>query len=410
MTSTSSAASLLAALLALAAAPAGASPGNGIRLGGSEGRLHPYLDLEGRWDSNVFYTPDDRSVGDFILHVRPGFQLDVPAEPVAVKLGGNLDWAQYLGQNDSNTSDLSKLYAQAALGVSVNRRGMVGLELDDEFRRSPSTSAFVLDGAVIANYNALRLKVPFRPGGGALVVSLTGGWKLETFEPFGDCPATGAPATCDAGLLDDLGYNELRGGAEARWRFLPRTSAVFDAGWFSRQPNDAAARDVSGLELRAGVAGLVTPHVGATVKLGYADTFASAGSDFRTWLAILEAEWLLSELASVKVGYTHALGVDPGSALSVYTSSRLTAGARYGIGGRYNLRADVSWERRSYGLAAGDPTADLLHLEPSLEAAISPWLSASLGYGYTNRDSSFAAAPGFSYSKNEAWLRVALTY
>jgi hypothetical protein len=215
MTSTSSAASLLAALLALAAAPAGASPGNGIRLGGSEGRLHPYLDLEGRWDSNVFYTPDDRSVGDFILHVRPGFQLDVPAEPVAVKLGGNLDWAQYLGQNDSNTSDLSKLYAQAALGVSVNRRGMVGLELDDEFRRSPSTSAFVLDGAVIANYNALRLKVPFRPGGGALAGSSRPSSRSATARrPARRRPATRACSTTSA--TTSCAAGPRRGGASCR--------------------------------------------------------------------------------------------------------------------------------------------------------------------------------------------------
>src|SRR5512132_3356813 len=124
MKSTSNAAGLLAAFLALAAAPAGASPGNGIRLGGAEGRLHPYLDLEARWDSNVNFatstpalegaTPQGKVLGDLILHVRPGFTLKVPGELVAVELDANADWAQYLGLEDPDTRDLSKLYASAS--------------------------------------------------------------------------------------------------------------------------------------------------------------------------------------------------------------------------------------------------------------------------------------------------------
>ena len=162
MNSTSSAAGLLVAFLALAAAPAGASPGNGIRLGGSEGRLHPYLDLETRWDSNVYYATETGVVGDLILHVRPGFSLKVPGELVAVDLDANVDWAQYFGLQESTTKDLSQLYASATLGLAVNRRGTIGLELDDQFRRDPSTSSFVFEGAVISNKNFLSLRVPWR--------------------------------------------------------------------------------------------------------------------------------------------------------------------------------------------------------------------------------------------------------
>src|SRR5512138_3786436 len=105
MKSTSSAARVLAAFLAVAAAPAGASPGNGIRLGGSEGRLHPYLEVEGRWDSNVFFSSTGAAIGDLILHFRPGFTVNVPSETVAVDLDGKLDWAQYLGVDSADTRD-----------------------------------------------------------------------------------------------------------------------------------------------------------------------------------------------------------------------------------------------------------------------------------------------------------------
>ena len=85
--------------------------------------------------------------------------------------------------------------------------------------------------------------MPWKPGGGALVLTANGGWTLETFEPFFDEPLCdpSATPTCDPDVISKLGYNEFRAGGEARWRFLPRTSAVLEGGWFSRQPTDAAA-------------------------------------------------------------------------------------------------------------------------------------------------------------------------
>ncbi len=425
MNSTSSAARLLAAFLALAATPAGASPGNGIRLGGSEGRLHPYLDLEGRWDSNVFFATDKtlsvpgqlvgKIVSDLILHVRPGFSLKVPGELVAVDLDANADWAQYFGIDDPATKDLSKLYAAASLGLTVNRRGSIGLELDDQFRRDPSTSSFVFEGAVISNKNFLSLRLPWRPGGGALVVAPTLDWMLETFQPFSSCAAATLQKSCDATLLGKLGYNDLKAGAEARWKFLPRTAAVFEASYFSRVPNDKTeAADVSGAEARAGLSGLVTPHLGATVKLGFADTLgwksASTNESFGTVLATVEGEWLASDVAHVRLGWDHGFGMEPSREFYLYTSDRIQLGARYSLAGRYGARLDASWERRAYAFVDGSNTGQFYRIEPALEAALSRWINATLGYAYTSRDSDFTNQAGYNYAKNEVWLRAVFTY
>lgn len=417
----SSAALAVAASLALsAAAPAHASAGNGIRLGGSEGRLHTFLDQEGRYDSNVYFRPDGQSVGDMVVHIRPGLELTVPGNALAVELSGNLDWAQYLGMDDPATEDLSKLYGQAGLGLTLNRRGSVSLEIDDQFRRGQASPTFVLGGAVVSNLNALTVRVPWRPGGGALVFAVKGGWTLETFESyFEDASCDPAAALCDTSVLSDLGYNEVRAGAEARWRFLPRTSALIEAGWFSRAPNDVQLSDeVSGVEAQAGVTGLVTPHFGGTVKLGYGDTLGSADEDFRTWLATLEGEWIANEVASVRVGYVHGLGVDPGSGRAaalalggIHSASRTYAAGRVLFGGRYALRGLVQWERRTYELSPEKPSFDILRLEPAFEAVVARWLTASLGYAYTDRDwTDDREGAGFAYAKNEAWLRLAFTY
>lgn len=402
-----------AAALALAlAAPAAAAPGNGVRLGGSEGRIHPFLEVEARYDSNVYLTEDREQVGDVVVHVRPGFDLAVPGDLAAVELGGSLDWAHYLGLDASETSGkLSKLYGQASLGLRVNRRGTVGLELDDEFRRAQGTTALVLTNAVVSNTNALRVRVPVRPGGGALVFAVTGGWTLETFEDYFDAPlCAGCPSSAA-----NLGYDELRAGGELRWRFLPRTAAIVQGGWFQRDQRGGGASGAAGWQAQAGVSGLVTTHLAATVEAGYSSTLDVAQGDLASWLATVELEWLATDRASAKAGWTHSLGIDPGP--SPYTADRLLAGGRILLGGRTTARLDASWESRAYerirvGAApAGAVSADVLRVEPSLETALARWLSVAAGYAFGKRTSSLdTTLPGFSYSKSEAWLRVAVRY
>ena len=85
-----------------------AAPGDGVRLGGAEARLHPFIDLETRYDSNVNYTPANKAIADLILHVRPGLELQAPGDVAAVEFAGALDWAQYMGI-DGDTKGLSNL-------------------------------------------------------------------------------------------------------------------------------------------------------------------------------------------------------------------------------------------------------------------------------------------------------------
>jgi hypothetical protein len=402
----------LAAAIALGlASPASAGPGNGIRLGGSEGRLHPFLELDTRYDSNVsFAAADGASLSDVVLHVRPGITLAVPGETTAVDLRAALDWAQYLGV-EGDTTDLSRLYGEASLGIGLNRRGELGLELRDAFRRNTNPTALSLGSAVIANNNALRVEVPWKPGGGALVLTVGGEWQLETYEPYLKGPlCDAADPQCDPTLLSDLGWNELRGDAELRWKFLPRTAAVLEAGYFSRLPNEkASSAEVSGFRASTGFTGLVTPRVAATVKAGYGQTFGDV--TLRTWLANAAVEWLASETSSARVGYLHDLGTEPGRSFAVYQSNRVYAEGKILLASRFTARLGASYERRAYERI--DAAASLLRVEPAIDVEVSRWFTTSVGYAYTDRTSDLPATEslaGFEYSKNEAWLRLLFTY
>jgi hypothetical protein len=416
---------VLAAAVAVGlASPAAASPGNGIRFGGSAGRLHPFLELETRYDSNVSYLATGERVGDLVLMVRPGFELAAPGELTAVQLRAALSWAQYLGLQ-GDTSDLSRLYGEASLGFGLNRRGAVGLELTDNFRRSASLQALNIGAALISNTNELRLAVPWRPGGGALLVTTSGEWRLETFEPYLEGPLCLADTpACDPDRVADLGYNELRGGLEVSWKFLPRTALVLEGSYFTRVPNaDTGGADGSGARVWTGVTGLFSARIAGTIKGGYGDTLGSLGEAYRTWLANAEVEWLPLETARVKAGYVHDYGLDPGQSTlfgesALFSSHRLYAEGRVLMAGRYTFRLTGQYERRTYELVSST-SADLIRGEPSVEVELARWLRAGIGYAFTRRTTELPAAaltgtgttlPGYDYDKSEGWLRLSATY
>jgi len=403
-----------AAALLLAALPVpGAAAENGIKIG--DGRLHPYLVLEGRYDSNVLYGTGQPPTGDLVLHLKPGFDLQIPGNQLSVDFGANLDWNKYLGLKSSATKDLSHLFGEATLALAANRTGTVGLELDDSFRRSDQTRSYSIVQAVVANYNDLRLAVPFRPGGGALALTVGGQWLLETFESFMsgaglacDPVATGN-ASCDPQILSKLGYNQVSGRGEVRWKFLPRTALAVEASYFVRIPNDTAlSAQVKGLKTLAGLAGLVTPHLAATVKGGYGDTFGSAGGAYRTWLANVEIEYVTMGTAGGRIGYAHDYSADP--VYSVYGVHRLYLEGRMLLAGRLTVGARGEYDSVEYATAG---SVQIATFTPKLEVEVTRWLYASTGYGLTWRGGSSGGggiAPVAGYTKHEVWLSAKLVY
>jgi hypothetical protein len=402
---------LAAAVAASLAFAAQAAPGNGIRLGGSDARLHPFLDLEGRYDSNVSYTAN-QAVSDIILHVRPGLELKAPGELAAFEFSGALDWAQYMGA-EKDTTNLSKLYANAALAAAFNRNGVVSPRIDNTFARQVSTTSLAAAStAVISNQNTLSLSVPWKPGGGALVLAANGQWLVESFEKYQDVPGT---------RLADLGYNQFRGGGELQWRFLPRTSGLLQAGYFARVPN-ASNRpgDATGWDVLAGVTGLMTQRISATAKAGYGATTASdvkagsaiafEGGTASSFLADVSAEWLPFDTFSVNVGYTRTLGLDP--TVSAYTADGVGGGFKVKLAERFLFRAGVRWDHLAFqSKTVNGATTDFLRVDPAVEGAFGRWLKVAVGYVYSSRaaDWNNAVSPP-DYSKNEAYLRVGFTY
>jgi hypothetical protein len=392
----SSTRALAALLLAGAATVAHAGAGNGIRLGGSEARLHPFLDLESRYDSNVWYSTEEEAIADVILHVRPGLELEIPGSRAAIEFSGAVDWAQYLGV-EQDTGHLSKLYGDARLAAVFNRGGAMGARVDNDFRRQISATSLAASGlTVISNTNVLSVAMPWKPGGGALLMTANGQWLVETFEKYRDEPDFD---------LADAAYNQFRGGADLQWRFLPRTSAIVSAGWFTRVPNGADRPDeATGFDAMAGLTGLLTPRIAATVKAGYGSTSAPA-TDASSFLADLGVEWLPAESISFSTGYTRSFGFDPTD--SVFVADTVSAGVKLKLANRFLLRGGVRYDRLAFQAVSSRDTT-FLRIDPAIEGMVTRWLKVGIGYVYSARDAEQPQLP--DYTKNEAWLKLGLTY
>jgi len=387
----------------LAAGPALAAGDSGIKIG--EGRLHPYLEVEGRWNSNVLYSQSNRT-SDLILHFRPGFKLDVPGQMFAVDLDANVDWNQYLGLESKQTKDLSRLYANATLGLGVNRNGTLGLELTDGFRRSDTTPSLSIGAAVVSDLNDLEVSVPIRPGGGALMLTLGGNWILESFEPLTSAAGCTDPL-CDPAQVSKYGYNQYGGQAEVNWKFLPKTALVLSGNYFTRRPTDTSVSlAVGGWRANGGLAGLVTPHLAVTLKGGYGST--TEGPKYSTWLADVSAEYVTPGPVGARLGYVHDYHADPGIDFAVYGFHRVYIQGKLLVAGRLTLRITGDWQRVEYVQNAA--TAQVAHVEPAADYEVMRWVVLTAGYAATYRTASVTTVPAFNYTQNEVYLRVAFTY
>ncbi len=407
-----------AAAAACVALAARASPGDGIRLGGADARLHPFFDLESRYDSNVTYSGTD-PVGDLILHFRPGLELKVPGDAASVEFDGALDWAQYLGLNEDRsanppveTKNLSRLYAYAKLAAAFNRSGSVAPRVDNDFTRQVSTASLAAVAVpVVSNLNRLDLAVPWRPGGGALVLVAHGQWIVESFEKYqGEPPVQ----------LSQLAYDQYRAGGEVQWRFLPRTSGVLEAGWFQRVPNSSnQPQNANGWDVDAGLTGLLTERVAATAKVGWGSstsqafatqTTSFATQSFSSFLADAAVEWIPLDALSLRAGYKRSLGLDP--LLSVMIQDSVSGTAAVKFAEKYAFRVGAHWDKFDFKLVDGANTT-FFSVDPTLEAKLGRWLSGGLGYVYSSRAATWPPSAGISqptYSKNEVFLKVGVTY
>ena len=98
---------LLCGLCVSASAFAQLDEPNGIKIG--DGRLHPYLDLEARFDSAVGYFGKPPTLTpDVPFRFRPGLRFELPGTNNIIHFNGNAEYVFYPGFFASGTREASR--------------------------------------------------------------------------------------------------------------------------------------------------------------------------------------------------------------------------------------------------------------------------------------------------------------
>jgi hypothetical protein len=412
----------LAWALALAAYGAGGgaahAEANGIKFG--ESRLHPFFELESRYDSAalaVAYGNNNPDLpGDLLLHFKPGLKLDMPSSTLAVGLNGNLDYVLYTGLVKPGTRNASRMQGEADLQLGINRPGNISLDVGDHVTKSDRVTVPTIAVGALSLYNDARLVADVHPSGGA--VQLTPSYHLitENFSPIisdgSFCDPASDPA-CPEDSLSSHNYLNHVFGLSGRWKFLPKTAMTIDSAFLMRRyQNSEGGTPVNTLRASAGLAGLVTKHISTIIKLGWGQDFTT--SSFSSPVAQAELAYLLSQSGEIKAGYVRTFEPVSGGSFVTFGDDRAYLNTRLLLGYRVAVHGALTMDFISYRSATGEGTRSDNGVTADLGAdwEFRPWAVVGGGYLYSRRssDDQYAFVGKGSFSRNEVYFKCQVIY
>jgi len=391
------------AWLAPALAFAQLEDNNGIKVG--EGRLHPYIGLEMRYDSAAGYFGVNNTLSaELVNHTAPGMRYELLTSSWAMNFDGKADYVRYLGALSPGSEKISRLQANVDLTLGYGREQKVGFELVDHFYRSNQTPNAAIGVGNLALGNSVDARIPFRPGGGALEISPGGNFAFETFESLSSLAVPGCTdPSCDPNFVPSMNYRNVRPELDARWKFFPKTAVILETMMDFRRYNNATNPPASLLKAQTGVAGLISTKVSVLLKAGWGQDFA--GTYTKTPVAQAEVAYLLNETSDFKIGALRTL--EPVPVYGSYVDNRAYTNARLLMGGRLILHGGAAFDYLVFSGSSRHDTTVSFDLGP--EYQLMRWLILAGGYTLTYRTSTEAALT-FNYSRHEPYLRVIGTY
>ncbi len=390
----------------------------GFKIG--EGRLHPFLDVEGRYDSAVGFFNRDAAGNpipspEIVLGFRGGTKFDLSTDSTNVGFTGALEYLYYTGALSPSSRNLSRLQANVGLETAFNKDGAVEVQVGDNFNRSDRTQNPVIGVGVLSLFNEVHIALPIHPGGRALEITPRVGWGIEFFDPLLTGAVSGCTAgdiTCNPATLGQMNYSNLNFALSGKYKFLPKTAFILDSGFDYRTywVPTATNRPANVLRVQGGLTGLISPRISLTLLAGVAHDFGL--SNATAPIGQLQVSYIPTDLTTLSIGYVR--NVLPTPVFGVFADDRGYLSARIGLmDGRLNLNGDVSVDYFSfYGTATtgtGGRNDFVVSGRVGPTFAITRWLDISAAYGLSFRTSS-ATVSTVNYTRHEAMLRLTLHY
>jgi hypothetical protein len=391
----------------------------GIKVG--DGRLHPFLELDGRYDSLVGFFNINQATGqpvpsgEIVLHARPGLRFELLTPSTAINFNGAGEYLWFTGLLSPGSTGLSRFQANVGLDTRFNTDGAVEVQLGDNLVRSDRTQNPVVGVGVMSLFNNLYLAVPIRPGGRALEVTPRVAWGVEFFDPLltGLVQGCADPndISCNPLLVSQMNYSNLTFGLNGRWKFLPKTAIVLDANfdWRTYFSSSPANRPAGLLRVQAGLMGLISPRIAVTLLAGYGgDLLALQGPvPVHTFIANAELSYTVTEQTRVAVGYARNVMPVPVLGAAINDRGYVRGGLSF-LSGRLTLNGQFALDHFLYmATAARNDFFVSLMAGPSF--IVTSWFDVSASYTLGFRTSS-TVSPTLNFARHEAMLRLRFQY
>lgn len=329
------AAALLVAIGVIVCAGPAAAIGPGLGLGG-ESKLHPYLDLDLTYNSNVNNLSTDEK-GDLILTVHPGIYLLVPSEWINLDVGGKVGYSRYFGVQDE-AFKRNVVTGEANLKVLINPKGKFQFEIMDNFNRTEEPKDYSVGQLAGRFGNMAKATIIGEPGGKALRLAAGYGFSFDYYDSDSDL---------DSG--DQQSHNFF---FDTRWRFLPKNSLMlhFDMSLLEYPNAGTSFTNTSSKPLRAsiGLAGLLTRSLSFRLFVGYGDSLMDSGDSFRSVIAQLAVSQSFDFGLTISGGYKRDF--NPVSIFRYYNEDRVFLKlVQSMVDGKLNIDLGFQYAYVSYG-------------------------------------------------------------
>ncbi len=310
-------------VVACAVAPAAHAQGEGPGVAAGGVLLHPHLQLDIGFDSNVFSESSDEAVnGGVLARIYPHLIVETP-RPRVVDLDANVGarWRQYLTGADEGVTDQSGLDVLADLGIRFNASGIVSVRPSNSLRRV-NDPAFNDAGEPYGSLsNEVRLELGFHPGGARRTDRLGFSGRIG-----------GVQRIWRYDNQPSLDRSSLGGFLDIRYNFLPKTAVFVSSsvatltyeGPFTLPAGSDVLDDVAALgalalpnsdalPLRAvaGLSGLLTRRLSVRAQVGYGATNHKSGDSFGSVVAA--AGFTVDATARTRLGLAYSRDFDVSS-------------------------------------------------------------------------------------------------
>jgi hypothetical protein len=367
-------------------------------------RFWPRLDLEGGFDSNVFFQRDNDAffddqtapIGSPVIRVAPGIRIENPEyTDIRFTLDGEASYRRFFSGEPNVDEGQSNVGAVANLLVAMFEKRDFSLRIFDTFTHQIDTPNFSSATTFNRVVNKAGLRVALHPGGvngrKALEVGAEYAFEFERFVDF---------STFDV----DMHHAKLYGS----WKFFPKTALEVQANLTVRRwlDTDVGQNRVNALPLRvtAGINGFITSKLATTLRVGYGQGFYEAGPDIQTPIGQASLTYTPTSTTVLTGGYQR----DFVNSLygNFYAFDRIFVDAKQRLFGQLDLALVVGYNFLDFARfdpgAAGPQagflrTANMLERgEQALEARftasydLSRWVVLKLSYEYRHLFSNFA--------------------